>query len=175
MNTSLSSLVLRPWQPSDQHGVIDLINSVYEEYGDRICLEQADSDLTNVSANYVALGGAFVVLADRHRIVGSHAVLPYAGRSGICTFRRLYLSPDLRGSGSGEWLMNWAVDWAIERGMNRVEFWSDTRFSRAHTFFERCGLQRDGKVRHMADGSMPYSEYYFSAALTSLKTRRLSS
>jgi putative acetyltransferase len=58
-------------------------------------------------------------------------------------------------------MMQWAIDWAHEHGMRRIEFWSDTRFTRAHTFFTRLGFQRDGRLRTMDDGWLPYQEYFF--------------
>jgi hypothetical protein len=42
-----------------------------------------------------------------------------------------------------------------------VELWSDTRFTRAHAFFARHGFQRDGRVRSMDDGWLPYQEYFY--------------
>jgi putative acetyltransferase len=57
--------------------------------------------------------------------------------------------------------MQWAIDWAQTRDMRRLEFWSDARFTRAHAFFGRFGFQRDGRVRSMHDGWMPYAEYFF--------------
>lgn len=152
---------LRPYCSTDRDGVITLIDGVYREYGDVICLEDADGDLLDIEANYLARGGAFLVLDEEGRVRGTHAVLPLENRPGVCTFRRLYLEKSLRGGREGDLLMQWALDWAVENGMQRVEFWSDTRFIRAHRFFERLGFQRDGRVREMDDGAAPYREYFF--------------
>jgi len=57
--------------------------------------------------------------------------------------------------------MQWAVDWAKSADFDRVEFWSDTRFSRAHRFFEKFGFETDGTTRDMDDGFEPYSEYFY--------------
>ena len=70
-------------------------------------------------------------------------------------------SPELRGSGWGGRLMEWAFDWARKHGQSRVEFWSDVRFTRAHRFFRRLGFEHDGRTREMHDGAMPYSEFFF--------------
>ena len=66
---------------------------------------------------------------------------------------------------AGQALMNWALDWARAHGLRRIEFWSDTRFTRAHTFFIRNGFARDGRVREMNAGHMPYREYFFDCEL----------
>lgn len=145
--------------------VVSLIDRVYREYGDRICLEDADADLRDLEGNYWGKEGAFVVLMEAHRVIGTHAVVPLDPPRGLCTFRRLYLETEWRGGDWGRWLMGWAVHWARHQGWRAVEFWSDTRFQRAHAFFERHGFRRDGRVREMQDAWTTYREYYFSADL----------
>ncbi len=152
---------LRPAVAADQPGIIDLINRVYQEYGDRICLEQADGDLLDLQATYWDPGGEFVVLERDGTIVGTHAILPLVDQENCCTFRRLYLDESLRGQQWGEHLMQWALERARDKGYERVEFWSDTRFTRAHRFFHRLGFQRDDQVREMTDGWEDYQEYFF--------------
>ncbi len=153
---------IRPAAGNDQQALIELIDSIYRQYGDRICLDGADRDLLDLETAYTACGGGFVVLDDHGQVRGSHAVLPISLSNGLCTFRRLYLDPPLWGSDWGKQLMDWAVDWARQQGFQRVEFWSDTRFTRAHRFFHRYGFRSDGRVRHLQDGWQPYSEFYFS-------------
>jgi len=152
---------LRPAHPEDQIAIMALIDAVYHEYGDRLCLENADRDLLDIDVHYMKAGGAMVVLDDAGRVRGTHAVLPEATRARVCVFRRLYLEAALRGGPWGVRLMEWAIDWARAHSMHRVEFWSDTRFTRAHGFFARFGCQRDGRIRSMDDGCMPYQEYFF--------------
>lgn len=159
--SEFASLQLREATKADQAAVVDLIDRVYREYGEKICLEDADSDLLDLEGNYLRKGGCFVVLEGPQGIVGSHAVLPIDLDTGLCTFRRLYLVPELRGSGTGVELMTWAIDWAKQAGLRRVEFWSDTRFERAHRFFERLGFIKNGRVREMDDGHDPYREFFF--------------
>jgi putative acetyltransferase len=154
-------LSLRPARATDQPAIMALIDTVYREYGDRLCPESADQDLLDIEGHYCRAGGAFVVLDDAGQVRGTHAVLPEAARPGVCIFRRLYLETALRGGPWGQQLMQWALDWARMQRMHRVEFWSDTRFTRAHRFFARCGFQRDGRLRTMQDGWIPYQEYFY--------------
>jgi putative acetyltransferase len=156
-----ANLDLRPATAADIPGIVALIDSVYREYGDAVCLENADRDLPQAHTYYAEHGGAFVVLADGGKVVGTHAALPLDAATGLCTFRRLYLDPSLRGAGAGERLMHWALDWARQHGFRRVEFWSDTRFARAHRFFQRFGFARDGRTRELNDAYAPYWEYFF--------------
>jgi putative acetyltransferase len=155
------SLQLRTATESDVPGIIALVDAAYREYGERVHMNDADRDLLTAHIDYAAQGGEFVVLVDRERVVGTHAVVPLPEQPGVCTFRRLYLASELRGIGAGDRLMQWALDRAAELGFRRVEFWSDTRFARAHRFFARYGFQRDGRTRTMHDSWQPYSEYFY--------------
>ena len=163
---------IRPATTADVNALVALIDGVYREYGDQIFLEGADADLLDIDAAYRAPGGEFVVLDDGGAVRGAHAVLPLAQRPGVCTFRRLYLDRDLRGQSAGKLLMLWASEWALAHGLARVEFWSDTRFSRAHRFFEKLGLVHTGEVREMNDGAEPYREYFFYGDLASIAAHR---
>lgn len=177
----IGDIRLREAIGDDRPGVIALIERVYREYGEQLCLENADADLLSVPDCYVSSGGEMVVLdlaspsANFSRetpptgeIVGCHALAPLLGRADVCTFRRLYLHPELRGTGWGTELMRWAVDRALAHGFQQVEFWSDTRFQRAHRFFARCGFRKTGEVREMNDGVAPYREYSFQGDLGKL-------
>lgn len=153
---------LRLALPEDQEAIMALIDAVYREYGDRLYTAGADSDLLDIATHYFNAGGVFIVLDDAGVLRGTHAVLPVAERPGVGSLHRLYLDAALRGGIWGTRLMAWAIDWARAHGMQRVEFWSDVRFTRAHAFFARLGFQHDGRVRAMDNGAMPYQEYFFA-------------
>lgn len=157
----MSSPFLRAAAVSDSAAIITLIDSVYREYGDQICLTGADSDLADIESHYHRKGDKFIVLVHEGRIIGSHSVVRVSFADPVCTFKRLYLEKSYRGSKLGWELMSWAICEAKLTGFNKVEFWSDSRFLRAHHFFEKFGFTRTGKVRDMTDGSMPYSELHF--------------
>lgn len=126
----------------------------------------ADKDLLDIESQYPKMHGAFVVLENEYEeIVGSHATLPVNKSASLLAFKRLYLKQTLRGSGAGKHLMDWAVNWARDQGYRNVEFWSDTRFHRAHAFFKKYGFNCPGEIRNMEDGAMPYSEYFFQMEL----------
>ena len=153
--------LLRAATVADVSGIVALVDAAYGEYGDRVHLDDADRDLLTAHSSYAALGGEFVVLVAGERIVGTHAIVPFEAQPGLCTFRRLYLAAELRGTGAGGRLMQWALDRAAELGFRRVEFWSDTRFARAHRFFAKYGFSRDGRTRTMHDSWQPYCEYFY--------------
>ncbi len=156
--------ILRPGRREDGPGLVRLIDEVYREYGDVADVEGYDCDLLDVEAAYRRKGGEFVVLEEDGEIVGAHATQPIDLEKGLLTFRRLYLPARVRGTGAGKFLMDWAVGWSRDNGYRRVEFWSDTRFSRAHRFFERYGFERGG-IRHVEEGKLKFSEYFFALSL----------
>jgi len=156
--------ILRPGLREDGPGLVRLIDDVYREYGDEADVEGYDRDLLDVEAAYRDKGGEFVVLEEDGEIVGAHATQPVDPEQGLLTFRRLYLPARVRGRGAGKFLMDWAVRWSRDNGYRRVEFWSDTRFFRAHQFFERYGFERGG-VRHVEEGKLKFSEYFFALSL----------
>ena len=145
----------------DQDQVIRLIDSVYSEYGDTVCLDGAEADLLDLQGKYFDAGGAFWVLQRGDEIVASHGALPDPTQANVCNFKRLYLDSSLRGTGWGYKMMQVTIDWAKENGFDRVEFWSDTRFERAHRFFEKLNFVKTGESRDMDDGIEPYSEYFY--------------
>ncbi len=149
-------------QNADKDRVVSLIESCYQEHGDQIILNGDDSDLLNLEGNYRGRGGEFIIVEDQQQtIVGCHAVVPLDQQPRSCTFRRLYLHKSLRGMGLGQALMQWALKWARSQGFQRVEFWSDTRFERAHKFFLKAGFLTNNDARKMDDGIQPYSEFFF--------------
>ena len=152
----------------DVDGIVALIDGVLKEYGDRICLTEggSEADILDIQTGYRSRGGEFWVLestADdgRTSIAGTHAARQSKLDESVCVFKRLYLHQRLRGSQWGHELMQVTLDWARANSFRRVEFWSDTRFERAHRFFEKFGFARTGNVRHMTDSAVPYSEYFF--------------
>ncbi len=150
---------LRPATSADRDGIIALIDGVFREYGDRVFLEDADGDLLDIAAHYGE--GLFMVLDDGSRVRGTVALVPLGERPGVCLLRRLYLDAELRGGGWGQGMMEWACSTARALDMARMEFWSDTRFSRAHAFYEKLGYHHGGTVRAMDDGWMPYEEQFY--------------
>lgn len=154
---------IRPATLSDSEALIALIDGVYHEYDDRICLENYDADLLEIPKPYVEQGGAIVVACEESGVIaGVHAAVPIENQPGLFTFRRLYVAPQYRGiTPVGPLLMQWAIDYARVNGARRIEFWSDTRFKRAHRFFEKFGFQTTGETRECNDSWVPYREYFY--------------
>ncbi len=158
---------LRPATNQDFDSIFRIIENAYCKFGDRVWLEGQDGDLIDIEGNYSGQGGAFVVLEQKREIIGTHAVRPIDLQNGLITFRRLYLKPEYHGSEASQLLFQWAIDWASEPPFKRVEFRSDTRFKRAHSFFQKFGFLKTGDIQHMYNEPDPYSEYQFFLDLSS--------
>ncbi len=163
-------MLIRPAERGDQPKIVRLIADIFREYGETICLDNCDSDLLDLERNFTAVGGAFWVLdVGNGDVKGTVAVTPSYEPSEEpmipCWLKRLYLHPTLRGGDWGRQLLQTAVDWAVRYGFQRMEFWSDTRFSRAHNFYQKFGCQMTGRARTMHDSYLPYDEYHFQLAL----------
>jgi putative acetyltransferase len=123
-------------------GVIALIASIFAEYALTFDLAGYDADLTRIHTTYRDAGGAFWVLEDDGRVVGTVAVVPRSPAE--VEIKRVYLEAALRGRGWGRKLTEHAIAWAVAHGHTRARLWSDVRFDRAHVMYERLGFLRTG-------------------------------
>ena len=144
----------------DQPGIFALVEDLYTDFGYVASQDLGEADLVDLKTHYFDKGGCFWVLEDTNQIVGTHGYLPCQPGTHICTFRRLYLARDYRGTEWGQRLMQVTIDWAREQGMQRIEFWSDTHYSRAHRFLEKFGFTLTDRIREMHDGLQPYQERF---------------
>ena len=150
-----------PFEERHAKGVLDLIGSIFAEYG--LTFEPAgyDADLTRIADVYVRSGGMFSVLTDGDRVVGTVAVVPTS--PSAVEIKRVYLDASLRGKGLGRKLVEHAMAWAVERGHTRATLWSDVHFTRSHGMYERLGFVRVG-IRDCDDADQS-REYGFEKTL----------
>ena len=156
------AIVIRPATRDDAPGVVALIGQVFVEYGWIWDPPTEVPDLLDFDAHYAAPRGAFWVVTDGERVVGSVGVDHKA--EGGAELHRLYLEPGQRGRGLGEALVALVLDWCHAQSIQRLELWSDTRFEHAHRLYERLGFRRDGE-RTLAGDVNGTREYRFERAL----------
>jgi GNAT superfamily N-acetyltransferase len=77
---------------------------------------------------------------------------------------RVYVDPAQHGSGLGHGLLDIAEGHAVAAGAQRLVLWSDTRFERAHRFYEKRGYARLADVRVLDDISNS-REFGFAKAI----------
>jgi putative acetyltransferase len=100
------------------------------------------------------------------RILASVAITPVRSQ-GACEITKVYLEAGLRGTGAGEALMTLAAARAQAMGLPDLVLWSDTRFARAHRFYERLGFRRIPVIRYLSDVSASW-EHRFERRASSL-------
>ena len=83
-------------------------------------------------------------------VLGMVAVRPGAGAWEVC---RMYVHPALHGTGLAHRLLDTAERHAIAHGAPQLVLWSDTKFHRAHRFYEKRGYVRASAVRALHDMS----------------------
>ena len=142
--------LLRPGRDTDAAGVIALIGACWSHYpGCILDVDGEEPQLRALASYYAAEGGALWVAACDDTIVGMVATKPLdAACWEIC---KVYVSPRLHGGGLGHALLDRAEAHGIAAGAKRLALWSDTRFDRAHRFYEKRSYVRSGPIRVLRD------------------------
>ncbi len=151
-----------PATSADAPGVVDLIGRVYAEYRFVYDPRVEVPDLFRFDEHYAAPRGAFFVVRDGARVVGSVGVERLDGHSA--ELHRLYLDANLRGRGTGRALAEAVLDWCRAEKISRMILWSDTRFEQAHRLYERMGFERRGE-RTLPDDLNDTREYGFERSV----------
>ncbi|QLE58960.1 GNAT family N-acetyltransferase [Nostoc sp. TCL26-01] len=164
---------MRNYHPYDQKSIIQMIDLIYQEYGDVIYLQDADSDLLDIEGNYLKTGEFWVQTTneDSEQIIGSIAIKTATKNwltrfytendlNKIAYLKRFYLLSQYRGSELSQKMHDTAIQWCHQNYIQEVHLWSDTRFTRAHAFYKKHGYEHKS-IRDMTDGAMPYQEYLF--------------
>jgi GNAT superfamily N-acetyltransferase len=154
---------IRPLRDDDALDVIELIAGVFGEYPG--CVTDVDGEmpeLRRLASYYAEHGGEGWIALRAGRVVGTvgFVMLP----SGQAELKKLYVHRTERGTGLAGALVDRVEGAARARGARRVELWSDTRFERAHRFYERRGYARAGAIRDLHDKS-DTREHFFGRAL----------
>ncbi len=99
---------------------------------------------------------------ERNRPVGirERQRTEHALEHGAWEICRVYLHPDQHGTGLAQALLDTAERHAIEAGATSLALWTDTRFLRAHRFYEKHGYVRAGAIRPVAPDVLefPYAK-----------------
>ncbi len=142
--------VIRDGRDTDGPDLIALIWSCWSIYpGVRMDVDREMPELHALATYYAGQAGALWVAEADGRIVGMTAVRRLANAAAeIC---RVYVEPAWHGCGLGHDLLNRAEAFAISAGVDRLLLWSDTRFDRAHGFYEKRSYVRNGPIRVLND------------------------
>jgi GNAT superfamily N-acetyltransferase len=120
----------------------------------------------SLASYYAGQGGALWAAEADGQVAGMIATRPLSdGTWEIC---RVYVLPALHGGGLGHRLLDEAEAHAIAAGASRLVLWSDTRFARAHRFYEKRSYVRSGPVRALEDISNSL-EYGFAKPVNGIE------
>jgi GNAT superfamily N-acetyltransferase len=142
--------LIREGRDSDAAGFIALIGACWAEYPG--CVMDVDGEVPELRAlaSYFADRGGKLWAAERDgRVAGMVGTRPIEdGGWEIC---RMYLAASARGTGLAQRLLDTAEAHAKAAGAERLVLWSDTRFDRAHRFYEKQSYVRQGAIRALGD------------------------
>jgi len=161
-SSSRGAVTVRDARDDDADGIIALIGAVYTEYpGCILDVDREEPELRAVATHYAPPDARFWVAEDAGRIVGC---IGCRAHGDVVDLKKLYLAKGRRGSGLAGTLYGLVMDEARRRGAAAIELWSDTRFERAHRFYEKLGYVRGKETRDLHDLSVT-TEYFFRLTL----------
>ncbi len=139
--------MIRPGRDDDADGYIALTWACWSQYpGVRMDVDGEMPEYRALASYYAGLGGRLWAAEQDGAIVGMIATRPMTdGTWEIC---RVYVDPSLHGSRLGHTLLDTAEAHAPA---DRFVLWSDTRFTRAHRFYEKRSYVRAGPIRVLND------------------------
>lgn len=136
-----AALTIRPGRDGDAAGFVALVGRCWADYpGVILDVEREEPQLLALASYYAGQGGALWVAGE---VQGMAAVRPSGG--GAWEVCKVYVHPALHGAGWGAALMDVAEGHAVAAGARVLELWTDTRFLRAHRFYEKRGYVRGGR------------------------------
>jgi putative acetyltransferase len=149
-------MVPTPATAADVPAVMILIGRVFAEYGLLLMPAFEVPDLLRFDLHYTPPRGAFWVVRDDVRVVGSVGVDRKDEQTA--ELKRLYVDASLRGRGIGQRLVETVFDWTRAEGLARVVLWSDTRFENSHRLYRRLGFTQLGE--RAVEGDINQSREY---------------
>jgi GNAT superfamily N-acetyltransferase len=156
--------MLRAGRDSDAAGFIALISTCWAEYpGCVFDLDGEVPELRALASYFAAQEGALWVAEEAGAVFGMVAVHPLPGTLDweVC---RMYVAANQRGTGVAAALLGAAEAHARQAGAEVMRLWSDTRFTRAHTFYAKLGYVRQGPIRVLNDLSNSLEFPFFKPA-----------
>lgn len=150
---------VRPVRDEDADKLFALIGRCFAEYDDVVVEPKGlDADLQSYATYLEKTGGEGYVIDQGDAIVALVSGMPIDEKR--YQLKRIYMDQVLRGTGMAPKLLRLVEARACAIGAQSLELWSDTRFVRAHRFYEREGFVQQKKSRTLSDSSNT-TEYQF--------------
>ncbi len=163
--------VLRAGRDDDAAGFIALIGACWAEYpGNILDVDGENPELRALATYYAKAGGALWAVEHHNAIAGMLATKPIG--DSVWELCKVYTAPALRGTGMAQRMIDAAETFARDHGGTSMKLWSDTRFDRAHRFYEKQSYIRAGALRVLNDLSNSI-EFVYAKPLTGTVIQRL--
>ncbi|MCU0885532.1 MAG: GNAT family N-acetyltransferase [Beijerinckiaceae bacterium] len=167
MNQFAASLpghpVFRAVRDADGAAVAELIAACFAEYPGCLFCHDEFPELQALAAWASARGTLMWVLdAEAGTIAACICATPAQGNA--VELHKFYVTSTLRGTGLARHMLGLVLDVASAQGASSVFLWSDTRFVRAHRFYEKAGFVRQPGQRQLHDISNT-EEYHYRLAI----------
>ena len=164
-------ITIRPGRDADAPGYIALVREAWLSYPG--CVFDLDEDAPDLRAwaSHMAEHGGAVWTAEREgEVVGMIGTHPLEGATWELV--RMYVAPSARGSGLASRLVEAVEVHARAAGAEELVLWSDTRFARAHAFYEKHDFLRSGPIRVLDDRANTL-EFRYRKPIAGIEVRML--
>jgi GNAT superfamily N-acetyltransferase len=152
VSRTAGAVVLRAGRDTDAEGFIALIGACWAEYpGCILDLDGEVPELRALATYFRDQGGALWAAEQGGRVIGMVGARPLRDDDAAWEICRMYVDAAARGIGLAPELLRTAEGHARAAGAKRLVLWSDTRFTRAHGFYEKLGYVRQGSIRILDD------------------------
>jgi putative acetyltransferase len=105
MYKTYQNYLIRNWQEKDRFATASVIEQVLGEYGLPWQPKEADQDVIEIEEYYLEKKGKFWVVENQKKIVGTAAYYPISRGLNSVEIRKMYLLPEVRGKGLGQYLL----------------------------------------------------------------------
>jgi GNAT superfamily N-acetyltransferase len=147
---AFGAATIRPGRDSNADGFIAVVTACWGEHPSiKIDIDAELPELRALASHYAGKGGALWAADADGRIVGMIGVAPCT--DGAWEVVRLYMLQPYRGTDLAPRLLSLAEAHARAAGATRLVLWSDTRFDRAHRFYEKHSYVRRGPIGVLHD------------------------
>jgi putative acetyltransferase len=171
-----ANVLIRDAEDSDAEGLVQIVAAIMGEFPGCVFDLEADfPELKQPRSSFKKDGGRFWVAERRlpgavslgkgaakripGEIVGCFGFLPAEDPRGI-ELVRVYLRPELRGTGLAPKMFKIVQAVARQRSAAFIELWTDSRFTAAQRFYEKLGFTKLPDERLLNDRNLS-SEYHY--------------
>ena len=134
-----------------------MITECWAEYENCTLDVDADAPELRALATYYAQLGGGLWIAD----AGDGMIATRPSHHSMWEICRVYVMPAKHGTGLAASLLDTAETFATRGGATTLELWTDTRFNRAHRFYEKQHYRKGPELRQGADSAGPFSEFRY--------------